>query len=67
MEAIYFGNARWNGNTGAGKTGPWAGADLESGMYYGGGTDKTIINNQSQALTHDFVSLVSMSRPKCNQ
>ena len=35
MEAIYFGNAHWAGNSGAG-TGPWAGADLESGMYYGG-------------------------------
>lgn len=35
MEAIYFGNAHWNGNTGAGPEGPWAGADLEQGMYYG--------------------------------
>ena len=33
MEAIYFGNAHWRGNTGAGPEGPWAGADLESGMY----------------------------------
>jgi hypothetical protein len=33
MEAIYFGNAHWHGNTGAGSTGPWVGADLESGMY----------------------------------
>lgn len=49
MEAIYFGNAHWSGchnrsgpmpcpggdpgNTGAGSTGPWVGADLESGMY----------------------------------
>ena len=33
MEAIYFGNAHWRGNTGAGETGPWAGADLEQGMY----------------------------------
>ena len=24
--------AHWHGNTGAGKTGPWAGADLEQGM-----------------------------------
>ena len=31
MGAIYFGNAHWHGNTGAGKTGPWAGADLEQG------------------------------------
>merc|ERR1719235_2676409 len=30
MEAIYFGNAHWFGNTGQG-TGPWVGADLESG------------------------------------
>ena len=28
MEAIYFGNAHWHGNSGAGE-GPWAGADLE--------------------------------------
>jgi len=31
MEAIYFGDAHWHGNAGAG-TGPWAGADLEQGM-----------------------------------
>ena len=31
MEAIYFGNASWHGNRGAGK-GPWLGADLEQGM-----------------------------------
>ena len=31
MEAIYFGNAHWHKNTGAGK-GPWVGADLEQGM-----------------------------------
>ena len=30
-KAIYFGNAHWHGNTGAGKTGPWVGADLEQG------------------------------------
>ena len=35
MEAIYFGNAHWHGNTGAGTAGPWVGADLEQGMYYG--------------------------------
>lgn len=33
MEAIYFGNAHWHGNSGGGPTGPWAGADLEAGMY----------------------------------
>ena len=32
MEAIYLGNAHWHGNSGAGKEGPWAGADLEQGM-----------------------------------
>ena len=31
MEAIYFGNAHWRGNTGAG-SGPWVGADLEQGV-----------------------------------
>jgi non-reducing end alpha-L-arabinofuranosidase len=35
MEAIYLGDAHWMGNTGYGKTGPWLGADLEAGMYYG--------------------------------
>ena len=53
QEAIYFGNAHWRGNTGAG-TGPWLGADLEAGMYYGGG-DATVVNNESKPLTSDFV------------
>lgn len=55
MEAIYFGNAAWHGNRGNG-IGPWVGADLEAGMYYGGG-EQTIVNNQSNPLTSDFVSL----------
>ena len=61
MEAIYFGNAHWNGNTGAGDTGPWVGADLEQGMYYGGG-EKTQVNNQSKPLPHEFVSLYLRGR-----
>ena len=32
------------------------GADLEAGMYYGGG-EATVVNNQSRPLTSDFVSL----------
>jgi len=56
MEAIYFGNAHWHGNTGYGNTGPWVGADLEQGMYYGGG-NVTKINEQSKPLTSEFVSL----------
>jgi hypothetical protein len=28
MEAIYFGNAHWRGNSGAGPEGPWAGARI---------------------------------------
>lgn len=55
MEAIYFGNAHWRGNTGAGE-GPWVGADLEQGMYYGGGS-ATKVNNQSKPLPFEFVSL----------
>ena len=55
MEAIYFGNAHWHHNSGAGK-GPWAGADLEQGMYYGGG-NATQQNPQSKPLTSPFVSL----------
>ena len=38
-----------------------AGADLEQGMYYGGG-DKTKQNNDSLPLTHDFVSLALKGR-----
>ena len=49
------GNAHWHGNTGVG-TGPWAGADLEQGMYYGGGA-LTQKNPGSLSLTSDFVSL----------
>jgi len=55
MEAIYFGNAHWHGNTGSG-SGPWVGADLEQGMYYGGG-EQTKVNHQNTPLTHDFVSV----------
>ena len=54
-QAIYFGNAHWKGNTGFGD-GPWVGADLEAGMYFGGG-NATIVNNASKPLTSDFVSL----------
>jgi hypothetical protein len=61
MEAIYFGNAHWQGNTGAGSTGPWVGADLEQGMYYGGG-DQTKVNNRSKALPHEFVSVYLRGR-----
>ena len=74
MEAIYFGNASWRGNTGSGTTGPWVGADLEEGMYYGGG-NATKINDQSKALTSEFVSLslrgrsdgFSLKGGRCNQ
>merc|ERR1719321_1795601 len=55
MEAIYFGNAHWQGNSGDGD-GPWVGADLECGMYYGGG-DETKVNKRSKSLPHEFVSL----------
>ena len=55
MEAIYFGNAHWKGNTGFGD-GPWVGADLEAGMYFGGG-NATIVNNASLPLKSEFVSL----------
>jgi hypothetical protein len=61
MEAIYFGNAHWHGNTGAGGTGPWVGADLEQGMYYGGG-NVTKNNQQSQPLPHEFVTLYLRGR-----
>merc|ERR1712039_9708 len=44
-----------DGNRGQG-TGPWLGADLEAGMYYGGG-ERTKVNEQNTPLTSDFVSL----------
>ena len=58
MEAIYFGNTHWMGNTGDNTTsqGPWVGADLEAGMYYGGGS-LTKVNPNNKPLTHPFVSL----------
>jgi hypothetical protein len=55
MEAIYFGDAHWHGNSGGG-SGPWVGADLEQGMYYGGGA-KTQHNSDSQSLPFEFVSV----------
>jgi|EP01047_Picozoa_sp_COSAG01_P065168 hypothetical protein len=63
-----FGNAHWQGNSGAnpdndpeGQDGPWVGADLECGMYYGGG-NQTKVNNRSQPLKHPFVSLYLRGR-----
>eukprot|EP00937_MAST-01D_sp_MAST-1D-sp2_P003997 g3997.t1 len=56
MEAIYFGNAHWQGNSGDGLDGPWVGADLECGMYYGGG-NRTKVNPQNKPLAFPFVSL----------
>lgn len=55
MEAIYFGNAHWQGNAGSGD-GPWVGADLEAGMYYGGG-NQTKVNKNNTPLPYEFVSL----------
>lgn len=55
MEAIYFGNAHWMGNTASGN-GPWVGADMEAGMFYGGG-NFTKVNPTNTPLTSDFVSL----------
>ena len=64
MEAIYFGDSNWvahppwtapDGNRGRGN-GPWVGADLEAGMYYGGG-NRTRVNEQNTPLTSEFVSL----------
>merc|ERR1712070_723965 len=37
--------------------GPWVGADLESGMYYGGGKWGDT-NDRNKPLRHDFVSLM---------
>ena len=63
MEAIYFGSTHWQGNTGDNSTvnGPWVGADLEAGMYYGGG-NMTKVNPNNKPLTHPFVSLYLRGR-----
>lgn len=99
MEAIYFGNARWDlskaegkkedkganegfkepgciaphvspgptetcdGSSGQQKNccGPWVGADLEFGMFYGGG-NVSKSNPQNKPLRHDFVSLMLKGR-----
>ena len=59
MHVADFGNAHWHGNTGLvtdpENEGPWAGADLEQGMYYGGG-EATQVNNQSKPLPFEFVT-----------
>jgi len=54
MEAIYFGNAHWRGNSGSG-SGPWVGADLEQGMYYGGG-NASVKNMNNTPLPFPFVT-----------
>lgn len=41
--------------------GPWLGADLESGMYYGGGKWGDV-NERNKPLRHDFVSLMLKGR-----
>ena len=65
MEAIYFGNTHWMQNAGDNTTtgpdgklldGPWIGADLEAGMYYGGG-NFTKYNPRNKPLIQPFVSL----------
>ena len=65
MEAIYFGNTHWMQNAGDNTTvgpdgvmldGPWVGADLEAGMYYGGG-NRSKYNPQNKPLIQPFVSL----------
>ena len=63
MEAIYFGNTHWQGNSGDNTTmnGPWVGADLEAGMYYGGG-NQTKINMDNKPLPFPFVSLYLRGR-----
>ena len=63
MEAIYFGNTHWQGNTGDNTTmnGPWVGADLEAGMYYGGG-NQTKVNMRNKPLPFPFVTLYLRGR-----
>lgn len=57
METVYFGNARWQNNSGFGD-GPWVGIDLENGMYYGG----PVSVPSNKPLTHDFVTAMIKGR-----
>ena len=70
LQAIYFGNTHWMQNAGDNTTvgpdgnvldGPWVGADLEAGMYYGGGKHSKY-NPQNKPLIHPFVSLYLRGR-----
>ena len=56
-EAIYFGNASWQNNTGFGD-GPWVAADLENGMYYGGNVSAPT----NKPMTHEFVTALLKGR-----
>lgn len=57
MEAIYFGNASWQNNTGFGD-GPWVAADLENGMYYGGNVSAPT----NKPLRSEFVTALLKGR-----
>ena len=57
IQAIYFGNASWQGNRGGG-SGPWVAADLENGMYYGGNVSAP----SNQPLTHEYVTALLKGR-----
>ena len=57
MEAVYFGNASWQGNAGSGD-GPWVGIDLENGMYYGG----NVSTASNEPLAHEFVTALVKGR-----
>ena len=54
---VDFGNAHWRGNSGnqsqithaTNQTEPWVGADVESGMHYGG--KSAIVNDKSMPMT----------------
>lgn len=56
MEAIYFGSGQWLGRNKGSGSGPWVGADMEGGYYYGGG-NATRVNQASKPLPHEFASL----------
>ena len=60
MEAVYFGfGVVWGTGTGAG---PWVEADLENGLWAGGGTDPQKAVSTNMSLTSTYVTAMVVGR-----
>jgi hypothetical protein len=66
MEAIYWGAATQFGQSGGG-SGPWVGADLENGMYFGyeNGSEKVASNTSITSFAYVTAMLKSLSASQC--